>query len=184
MSLRIAFSGASGTGKSTLAVAIADHYKIEINPVGSRSVSQAMGFASPYDVDKAGQRAVFQRRLLAEKVAWERVHDSFVVDRTTLDNLTYMIMHDSSALDEEMLSETLVGLARYTHVVYCPVDAFQNLDDDPARVKDKAYHAVCDGMVRGFLAKWAAPSTPVLFLGGGSREERFLEVVNFIRGAR
>lgn len=51
--LRIAFCGASGTGKTTLAKAIQQKYGLELNPVGSRSVSKAMGFDSPYDVDKA-----------------------------------------------------------------------------------------------------------------------------------
>ena len=57
--MRIAFCGASGTGKSTLAKWIVENAAelkldgIELNPVGSRSVAKAMGFSSPYDVDKA-----------------------------------------------------------------------------------------------------------------------------------
>ena len=69
---RVAICGASGTGKSVLAAYIAERYGLMVNPVGSRSVSQAMGFASPYDVDKAGKRAEFQRKLLAAKTGWER----------------------------------------------------------------------------------------------------------------
>src|SRR5450631_4116837 len=91
--MRTAFAGSSGTGKSVLTTFIHEKYGYPINPVGSRSVAQAMGFASPYDVDKAGKRAEFQRRLFVEKCNWEDAHESFVTDRTHIDNLIYSSMH-------------------------------------------------------------------------------------------
>jgi len=58
--VKIAFIGASGTGKSTLARFIAERFNLPINPVGSRSVAKEMGFVDPvtgegrpYDVDRA-----------------------------------------------------------------------------------------------------------------------------------
>lgn len=149
--MRIALYGASGTGKTTLARAMADLLGVELNPVGSRQVALAMGFDSPYDVDAAGRRAEFQRRLLVEKVAWERVESSFVTDRTTCDNLAYTAMHDVSALDDEMLRLTREGMARYDLVVFCPIQAFQNLGDDPARVSEGAYHRVYEALVSGLV---------------------------------
>lgn len=53
MSLRIAFAGASGTGKTTLAARLANALRLPLNSVGSRSTARSMGFASPYDVDHA-----------------------------------------------------------------------------------------------------------------------------------
>lgn len=50
---KIAFCGAAGTGKTTLAKWVSEEFGLPINPVGSRSVATAMGFDSPYDVDKA-----------------------------------------------------------------------------------------------------------------------------------
>ena len=50
---RLAFCGASGTGKSTLATRLAQELGLDLNPVGSRSTARAMGFDNPYDVDKA-----------------------------------------------------------------------------------------------------------------------------------
>lgn len=159
--MRIGFMGASGTGKSTLAAFIAEKYGLEVNPVGSRSVSKAMGFDSPYDVDKAGKRAEFQRRLVTEKVAWEDAHESFVVDRTTLDNLAYTMLHDIYAVDEALLESIAMGMQRYTHVIYCPVDAFCNPGNDAARVKDMTYHKLYDLTLRalyheqrGLRARW------------------------------
>lgn len=152
---RIAFAGASGTGKSTLAKIVSEELGIPINPVGSRSVAQAMGYASPYDVDKDGRRAEFQRRVIREKIAWEAEHDNFVVDRTTFDNLTYTMMHDVAAVNEEMFEQALAGIKRYTLIVYCPVSVFCNLGDDPARVKSAQYQQLFDIMIEGLLKRYA-----------------------------
>lgn len=146
--MRIALMGASGTGKSTLAAYIAEKYGLEINPVGSRSVAKAMGFESPYDVDKDGKRAEFQRRLVIEKRAWEDAHESFVVDRTTLDNLAYTMLHDVYAVDAPLLESIAEGMRRYTHIFYCPVDAFCQPGNDVARVKDMTYHKLYDITLR------------------------------------
>jgi len=51
--MRIAFIGASGTGKTTLAKWVAETYSLPLNPVGARSVARDMGFETPYDVDQA-----------------------------------------------------------------------------------------------------------------------------------
>lgn len=149
---RIALCGASGTGKSTLAAWISETYGLAVNPVGSRSVASAMGFRSPYDVDAAGARAEFQRMLLSEKTAWEREHDSFVVDRTTFDNLAYSAMHDvRGSIDEEILRSATEGMRRYTHVFMCPIGAFQDTNGDPDRVKEHAYHVVYEAVLVGLI---------------------------------
>lgn len=63
--MKIAFAGASGTGKTTLARWVSDTYGLPLNPVGSRSVAKEMGFVGPdgegrpYDVDKAN-RTVYE----------------------------------------------------------------------------------------------------------------------------
>jgi AAA domain-containing protein len=149
--LRVALTGASGTGKSTLATFISETYGIPLNPVGSRTVSKAMGFDSPYDVDKAGKRAEFQRRLVLEKRAWEDAHESFVTDRCTLDNLVYTMFHDIHSVDAELLERIEQGHYRYTHVIYCPVSAFCNPGGDPARVADMTYHKLYDQVIRGMI---------------------------------
>lgn len=152
--MRVAFCGSSGTGKSTLAEHVAQKHRLLLNPVGSRSVSKAMGFDSPYDVDKASRRAEFQRRLVDEKRAWENQYESFVTDRTTLDNLAYTMLHDVHAIDDVLMTSTVWGLYRYTHVIYCPVSAFCNLDgSDRARVKDRTYQILFDVLVEALVKR-------------------------------
>jgi len=55
----VAFTGSSGTGKTTLAKWLAKELDVPFNPIGARSVAVDMGFvdekgeARPYDVDNA-----------------------------------------------------------------------------------------------------------------------------------
>lgn len=152
--MRVAFCGASGTGKTTMSDFLVQTLGVPFNPVGSRSVSKAMGFDSPYDVDKAGKRAEFQRRLVTEKRAWEENQESFVTDRTTLDNLAYTMFHDVSAIDASLLDQVVGGLSRYTHVIYCPVKVFCNPGGDPNRVQDMTYHQLYDVTIKGLLDRY------------------------------
>lgn len=151
--MRIGFTGASGTGKSKLTEYLAEVFGLEVNPIGSRSVAKAMGFDSPYGVDAAGRRKEFQRRLLAEKTAWERERDRFVTDRTTLDNLAYSILHGVADVDAEFWGACFAGLARYDVIFALAVDDFCDPGDDAARVKDLAYHRCYEATLRGLLVR-------------------------------
>lgn len=152
--IRIAFCGASGTGKTTLAQFLCDKLGLPLNPIGSRSVAQEMGYDSPYDVDKAGRRGEFQVRLLAAKRQWEDAQSSFVTDRTTFDNLTYTVMHDIATVDDAIVTSAISGLDRYTHIVYCPVSAFISTASDPARVHSRVYHELYDTILRGLFLQY------------------------------
>ncbi len=172
--MRIAFAGSSGTGKTTLAEYIEDTFGLEYNPVGARTVSKLMGFESPYDVDKAGKRAEFQRRLVIEKCLWENTHDSFVTDRTTLDNIAYTMMHDVYSITDEILDHALLGLKRYTHIVYCPVDLFCVVDGDSSRVKDKTYQKLYDATLRGLLEKFSDKEPKIVPVSSLEDRKRWL----------
>ena len=180
MELRIAFCGASGTGKTTLAKYLGQLRGLPLNPVGSRTVSQAMGFDSPYDVDAAGRRGEFQHRLVTEKRAWEDDHDSFVTDRTTLDNLAYTMFHDVYCIDEALLQAVVAGMSRYTHIVYCPVSAFIKHGGDSARVNSAVYHELYDTTIEALLVRYKARHTKLLTLIGSQLEVRQATVKSFL----
>lgn len=185
MKLRIAFSGSSGTGKTTLATFIAETFNLPMNPIGSRSVAKAMGFESPYDVDKAGKRAEFQQRIAIEKIAWEAAHEEFVSDRTTLDNLAYTILHDVRTIDQSFLSNIVRGMERYTHVLYCPVEVFCQPGGDTARVQDLIYHRVYDDVLNGLFDRYSPPKQahhPVTEVGLERRKAKLKDYFEMVRG--
>jgi len=186
--MRIAFAGASGTGKTTLARYVSERYGLPINPVGSRSVSAAMGFASPYDVDAAGKRGEFQRRLQAEKIAWEMAHDSFVTDRTTLDELVYTMFHDVDTAAGEYHERAVAHMARYDIVFFCPARAFCKVDGDKARRDSMPYQVLFSDVLGGlFREMGSALNTSWVSIHGGSLGHRQASVsseIQFFRSIR
>jgi len=178
--IRLALCGASGTGKSTIAEAIAAQLSLPICPVGSRSVAASMGFDNPYDVDAAGKRSEFQRALLSQKIAWEREVGAFVTDRTHLDNLAYTLMHAHETADEGFRTAVRAAMPIYTHIVFCPVDAFHNLAGDPARVNDVLYHSDYQRRLRRLLNEYV-DHTPILWLTSKWRDTRIEQVRRFVR---
>jgi len=188
MDVRLALCGASGTGKTTLAKWAEDELGLPFNPIGSRSVAKMMGFDNPYDVDAAGQRKPFQRRLVLEKRKWEDEHESFAVDRTTLDNLAYTMVHDIYAIDRELLQSIVEGMKRYTHIVYCPISAFCNPAGDASRVGggtygavgDDTYHVLFDLIIKGLLIKYRPGRVPLLKLDTDNLDERKSQLRAFL----
>lgn len=181
--IKIAFAGPSGTGKTTLATHLAETLGIPLNPVGARSVSAAMGFKTPYEVDTVpGARAAFQRKLIADKLAWENAHESFVTDRTPLDNITYTVMHDHKAIDAELLASASAGTRCYTHVIQCTMATFFHPGDDAARVKDATYHELYECVLNGLLDRHV-PGVRVHPLVGMSLLARKQEVSLIVGGA-
>lgn len=150
--MRIAFAGASGTGKTTQLKLLADRYNLPINPVGSRSVALDMGFQSPYDVDAAGKRAEFQHRLIKAKIGWESGYDRFITDRTTADNLAYTILHGSPYSWISYAEEAINHLSRYDLVFFFPLESFYCHGDDPARMADLEYHRVYERVLSQLLS--------------------------------
>lgn len=163
--LRIAFTGASGTGKTTLARAIAKHYDLPLEqwptPEGgfestTRKVARDMfGRPEPYLADDFRMRAEFQRRLLDTKLLWEKEHAAtgYVTDRTHYDNWAYGIMHDidGSATDNDFVAKVRFGMDRYNRVYYCPTWRIPMSKGDSARRANANYHHVTDRIIYGLL---------------------------------
>lgn len=184
MTVRVALTGASGTGKTTIANFIQKQFGLEYNPVGSRSVAKEMGFESPYDVDKAGKRNEFQRRLLDDKIAWEKERESFVTDRTTLDNLVYSMLHNVQNIDSAFLKKAVTALHRYTHVIYFPFDAFCEPAGDATRVADLTYHELYDFALWGLIDRYIPKNREQRFMVLDQAElaEREYDVLSLLKG--
>lgn len=169
---RVAFCGASGTGKTTLTEWVAATYALPINPVGSRSVAKDMGFESAYATDAAGKRPEFQRRLVQAKTEWEASHAEFVTDRTTFDNLVYSMLHACDTIDAQLFDLASAGMQRYEYVVYCPAVVFIQLDGDPQRVTNMTYHHLYDAALWGLLQKFRATGTRLVTMPFSQLEHR------------
>lgn len=178
--MRLAFMGASGTGKSTLAQAIATEMAVPVCPVGSRSVAAEMGLASPYEVDALDRRMEFQLELLRLKLLWELKHGAFVTDRTPLDNLAYTQMHAAHSVDESFKGRVYNAMRVYTHVVFCPISSWHDTAGDPQRVADLAYHQSFEDKLVALMRSPIMPEKNILWLGQSDLEARLRAVRLFV----
>ncbi len=152
--MRIALCGASGTGKTTIVKNLSKVLGLPVCPVGSRSVAASMGFSSPYEVDAAGLRDSFQRKLWAEKRDWERANPVFITDRTVFDNVVYSSLEGYNYPIEDLMEITSHMREVYTTVVLTPLTSFHSVGDDPARRQDLSYHHRFEHLLVRMLA-WA-----------------------------
>lgn len=146
--MRIAFIGASGTGKTTLAKALADHMALPMNPFGVRDAAARMGLESPYDADLRGLRTELQKTVLSSKVQWEKETPHFVTDRSTLDILAYTYAHDIKlALDPDFRKVVFEHMEIYDHVFFCQIFRFYNPGSDPQRLADITYARMIENLL-------------------------------------
>ena len=166
--MRIAFCGASGTGKTTLARYLARELGLTMEewptPGGGfesttrYTARQLTGEPLPYKVDETGQRPYFQRQLLENKLEWEAAHKSFVTDRTHLDNLAYSIMHDIADTGScaAFWGRAVAGMANYDVVFFMPIRPI-GADSDPARKQSPEYQKAYASVLRGLLGEIQLP---------------------------
>ncbi len=183
--MKLAFTGASGTGKTTIAEKLSSILEVPVNPVGSRYITKKMNLSSPYDVDAFGLRKEFQHRLLTEKSYWEldkaSENQSYITDRTHLDNLIYSIMHGCvQTVDKQYIENAVKFTEFYTHIVFFPLDVFIKTDDDSARMNNIEYQKTYETLLKVFLDRFFP--NRYYTLTSVNENDRVAEVLKYLNG--
>jgi len=152
--MKIAFTGASGTGKTTLAKYVSETFDLPLNPVGCRSTLKEMGFADIPAMEAAGSRARFQERLSTRKFIWESDRTDFVTDRSGFDDLAYAMLECPLDIQHDQIWRARRMLEDVDLIFWCPISVYQKLDGDPNRKVSSRYHAAFEQLLETVLDQY------------------------------
>lgn len=176
--MRIALTGASSTGKTTLAVEfvrrrLLTEDKFCFCPTDARSLLRTLGFRS-MDLMTAPELADFQRRYFARKIAVESTcSQSYITDRAFVDVASYWYIRDfsnSGSMISENENKQFMEKCRnksssYDLHFYLPWGVIP-FEADGYRSEDIAFHESIDRYIVDILVQWKIPfimlDTPVL----------------------
>ncbi len=173
--MKIGILGAQGTGKTTLAEALAKELGYPLIPEIVRGVLKDMGMSSPRELKGNPEKGKeFQMKCLYRQIAEERKHENFVSDRTTIDNAAYwMKWHahkNPSHVNTEYYQTAWENAKKYDLLVYVPPEI--PLVDDGCRSTNKDYQEEMAWLIGVLLYVWGENYITV----EGTLEERVAQV--------
>lgn len=121
--MKIALSGCSGAGKTTLATGISTTYNIPLIPEFARETLQEMGLKSLRNLDSSTS-FLFQTKILEKKIEEESKHKSYISDRSYADNLAYYLRWCCREMEEmknkNYYDKCIENLKKYDLVIVLP----------------------------------------------------------------
>jgi GTPase SAR1 family protein len=185
--MKIAFTGASSTGKTTLAkrlmrmpefVKYIPHYVT----TDARRLLEGMGFRSMDTMSRDELRS-FESHYYVEKIKSEGDLNSFVTDRSFVDVAAYWVCRDTfdRSREESMQLEVPCYNAakRYDVHYYFPLGAIP-FEDDGYRSVDMELHRKIDRQIIKYLNEW---HLSYIRLDSQDLESRARRVADDVRGA-
>jgi len=153
--IHINFTGASGTGKTTLLKALKErHPELEVRTEVVRNLIREKGIKINEMGDEEGQKMIFGAY---EGFLREHQDEDYVSDRCVIDPLAYTILHvanrqiRSEVLDEQWSAvKAAVRDGLLEKVFYFPIE-FANVHDG-VRSDDEDFRKETDAAIRGVLA--------------------------------
>lgn len=181
--VRIGITGSQGTGKSTLATALARMLDLPLITEQARRVAKEMGITSLKELKNDGEKGkLFQLNCLTYQLAAERARSNsgFISDRTTIDNAAYWLKWHAhkwpSDTSNNYYKQAMTNIKNYDLVIYVPPEITPA--DDGFRSIDREYQLEIDFYIRTFLALSEANYITVQ----GSVEDRVNRVLEAIGG--
>ncbi len=195
--MRIAFSGAQGTGKTTLLrdfLTCWPQYKT-LNK-SYRDIIKEKGLTHSSNTTEETQRVI--RDWMYEEFKKNSKDDNVVYDRCLLDNLVYtlwMYRYIPGTISGEFVNESIdimkESMRKLDIIFYIPVDKCNfALEDDSFRDTNAEYRTQIDGIFKGLIEEyknnfdadvfWPKNDSPGVIDIYGSREGRLLTIGDYI----
>jgi nicotinamide riboside kinase len=162
--MRIAIVGSSGTGKSTLAEALARDQSLPLSVDPVRLLLQESRYRSHRDLDDDARLSLAER-VLDVRLSFEASQESFVADRSVIDSAVFWLYwagrtppaHERSM---QLLTTCQQAARSYTRVFLLPWGVIP-LQDDGVRTQNAVYQKAMHCLLLGVLNDWAVPYTTV-----------------------
>lgn len=201
--MRVAFTGASGAGKTTLVKFVSNTYRLPwLNGSSGdlKTVSDTRQLTRKGLVQGRGHRDVIQSGHANPQASWENQtailvrraellyqENEFVTDRSPIDNVVYMLMQSSMYRSEQdvekFIFEAGKHLPRITHLIQ--VRTFGQTEDNGSRVPNiffqEMVEAVFDHVINSFYQNDNVyPKPDLLILDPSSIEDRYAKIRDFL----
>lgn len=165
--MRIGIVGAAGTGKSTLAKALAAHLQVPLVPDTVVQVLRERGRDSWRGVDPGDRRRI-REEALRRKIALEAEQIAFVSDKTSIDYLAYWLQNQSETeerhVNEAFLSQCKENAALLDVFVFLPYR--EDVAFAVGRNQDPIHNLKVAAHKRGLLTLLRLPHVEAPYLFG------------------
>lgn len=158
--MKLAFTGAGGTGKTTLAQYASEKWGVPFLTNVAREVMKQKGIANETAQNDMTPEALLdlQYSIFQALKTRRESEPAFVTDRLLLDNYVYALRRCGPAMSEELRktweAAAIEDLYRMDLVFYTPAGLFP-LQADGMRQADVAHQYLVDSAIYGLLSKHA-----------------------------
>ena len=179
--LRVGFTGAGGTGKTTSALFIANEFGIPVSKSASRIIYEAKEI-SEEDVRTTysnEQKWELQKEILNIKIENDRGY-TYVADRTVLDHYAYGLSYCSGFLNNDQFTwfDEIIHnlmLSTYSHIFYFPWGFWTPDKSDGIRQDRMSWQSQIDAIIVGYLHRWGIPAIIVPQMEGIEGRNEFIK---------
>lgn len=163
--MKIGFTGAGGTGKTTALALITPTLGLPILPSPARAVFARWGITeADQEAMTVEDKIKLQTEIYEARLQQEETIPHFISDRTLLDNYSYHLFRCYQGISDEDLAtyrdRTVANMKTYDLVFYFPL--LSNVEADGFRYSNISYQTMIDSMVFSFLTKNKIPYLEVI----------------------
>ncbi len=207
MNRKIAFTGTSGSGKTTLVKFVSEKFSIPHisgsawdlkNDEDKHTLRDQFGFPGgghagviKYSALNPEYGVFNQQLLLKRRLELGMLNQSFVTDRSPIDNLTYFIMQCgyhpmvTDHIVSEFMNNAFKAYQLFTHIIYVKAVQPTEVENNQSRIANRFYQKAVDSMFEywlyNFFRRSSQVATPkLLVIDYWNLEARKQEVTQFL----
>jgi nicotinamide riboside kinase len=159
--MKIAITGSSSTGKTTLAISLLNEnrfhkYATNFLSADARSLLIKGGFKN-MDNMTTRQTMMFQTQYFYRKKKIENEQSNFITDRSFIDIAAYWFIRDSinepRKIQNKLIDLCKIENQKYDFLIYLPFGLIE-FENDGYRSKNLDFHRTIDNQIKIFLEQW------------------------------